>query len=46
METSFIKDHYSDETRIALLEQAIDIIKDTLIRLEERIDDLKYNLKK
>jgi hypothetical protein len=34
--------HYSHDVRLALLEQSIDIIKNTLIRLEERIDNIKY----
>ncbi len=46
MNKKIIKDHYTVETRLALLEHEIDFIKKTLIRIEERINDLKYNLKK
>ena len=40
METSFIKDTYSDETRIALLEQSINNINNTLVRFEKRFDQI------
>lgn len=39
-----IKDNYSDETRIALLEQSITNINDTLVRLEKRFDQLDYKI--
>lgn len=35
-----IKDSYSDETRIALLEQSINNINNTLNRFEKRFDQL------
>lgn len=41
-----IKDQYSNEVRLALLEQSIEIIKNTLLRLEERIDKIKSELEK
>jgi len=44
METSFIKDHYSDDVRLALLEQSINNINDTLIRFEKRFDQLDYKI--
>jgi hypothetical protein len=35
-----IKDHYSDDVRLALLEQSINNINDTLIRFEKRFDQI------
>ena len=39
-----IKDNYSDETRIALLEQSITNINVSLVRLEKRFDQLDYKI--
>jgi hypothetical protein len=35
-----IKDHYSEETRLALLEQSINNINNTLVRFEKRFDQI------
>lgn len=40
MSTQKIKDHYSDDVRLALLEQSVNNINDTLIRFEKRFDQL------
>ncbi len=40
MTTQKIKDHYSDDVRLALLEQSINNINDTLIRFEKRFDHI------
>lgn len=40
MTTQKIKDNYSDDVRLALLEQSINNINDTLIRFEKRFDEL------
>ena len=40
MTTKKIKDHYSDDVRLALLEQSINNINDTLVRFEKRFDHL------
>lgn len=45
MSTQKIKDHYSDDVRLALLEQSITNINDTLIRFEKRFDQFDANLK-
>ena len=38
MSTQNIKDHYSDDVRLALLEQSVNNINDTLVRFEKRFD--------
>jgi hypothetical protein len=45
MSTQKIKDHYSDDVRLALLEQSITNINDTLVRFEKRFDqiDVKFD---
>ena len=45
MSTEKIKNMYSDEVRLALLEQSINNINTTLIRFEKRFDQLdeRYN---
>jgi len=40
-----IKNVYSDETRLALLEQSINNINDTLIRFEKRFDRIDDQFK-
>jgi hypothetical protein len=40
MSTQRIKDSYSDDVRLALLEQSINNINDTLVRFEKRFDQL------
>lgn len=40
MATDKIKDHYSNDVRLALLEQSIVNINDTLVRFEKRFDQL------
>ncbi len=45
MTTQKIKDHYSDDVRLALLEQSIVNINDTLIRFEKRFDQLDLSIK-
>lgn len=40
MTTEKIKNIYSDEVRLALLEQSINNINDTLIRFEKRFDKI------
>lgn len=40
MTTQKIKNHYSDDTRLALLEQSINNINDTLVRFEKRFDHI------
>lgn len=40
MTTQKIKDHYSDDVRLALLEQSINNINDTLVRFEKRFDKI------
>ena len=40
MATDKIKDHYSDDVRLALLEQSINNINNTLVRFEKRFDQL------
>ena len=44
MTTQKIKDNYSDEVRLALLEQSINNINDTLIRFEKRFDQLDMKI--
>ena len=41
MTTQKIKDIYSDDVRLALLEQSINNINNTLIRFEKRFDQLE-----
>ena len=45
MSTQKIKDSYSDDVRLALLEQSINNINDTLVRFEKRFDqiDVKFD---
>jgi hypothetical protein len=38
MTSQKIKDNYSDDVRLALLEQSINNINDTLVRFEKRFD--------
>ncbi len=45
MTTQKIKDHYSDDVRIALLEKSINIINDTLVRFEKRFDNIDNQFK-
>jgi hypothetical protein len=40
MTTPKIKDRYSDDVRLALLEQSIVNINDTLVRFEKRFDQI------
>lgn len=40
MSTQKIKDTYSDDVRLALLEQSINNINETLIRFEKRFDQI------
>ena len=40
MSTQKIKDSYSDDVRLALLEQSITNINDTLVRFEKRFDQI------
>lgn len=40
MSTDKIKDSYSDDVRLALLEQAINNINNTLVRFEKRFDQI------
>ena len=40
MSTQKIKDSYSDDVRLALLEQSINNINDTLVRFEKRFDQI------
>lgn len=40
MATEKVKDHYSNDVRLALLEQSINNINNTLIRFEKRFDQL------
>lgn len=40
MKTEKIKDSYSDEVRLALLEQSINNINDTMVRFERRFDQI------
>jgi hypothetical protein len=40
MTTKKIHDAYSDDVRLALLEQSINNINDTLVRFEKRFDQL------
>jgi hypothetical protein len=40
MSTQKIKDSYSDDVRLALLEQSIVNINDTLVRFEKRFDQI------
>jgi hypothetical protein len=41
MSTEKIKNTYSEETRLALLEQSINNINNTLMRFEKRFDDIQ-----
>ncbi len=43
--TQKIKDTYSDDVRLALLEQSINNINNTLIRFEKRFDQIDLNIK-
>ena len=45
MSTQKIKDHYSDDVRLALLEQSITNINDTLVRFEKRFDSIDNEFK-
>jgi len=38
MTTQKIKDNYTDDVRLALLEQSVNNINDTLVRFEKRFD--------
>jgi hypothetical protein len=44
MSTQKIKDSYSDDVRLALLEQSITNINDTLVRFEKRFDKIDANI--
>lgn len=44
MSTQKIKDPYSDDVRLALLEQSINNINDTLVRFEKRFDKIDEKL--
>ncbi len=44
MSTQKIKDSYSDDVRLALLEQAIVNINDTLVRFEKRFDQMDQKI--
>lgn len=39
-----IKESYSDDVRLALLEQSINNINDTLVRFEKRFDKIDTNI--
>jgi hypothetical protein len=45
MTSQKIKDHYSDDVRLALLEQSITNINDTLVRFEKRFDNIDEQFK-
>jgi len=45
MTTEKIKDHYSDDVRLALLEQSINNINNTLVRFEKRFDNIDSELR-
>ncbi len=40
MTTQKLKEHYSEDVRLALLEQSITNINDTLVRFEKRFDQI------
>jgi hypothetical protein len=44
MKTEKIKDSYSDDVRLALLEQSITNINDTMIRFEKKFDKLDSDI--
>ena len=44
MTTQKIKDNYNDDVRLALLEQSINNINDTLVRFEKRFDKVDTNI--
>jgi hypothetical protein len=45
MTTQKIKDSYSDDVRLALLEQSINNINNTLLRFETRFDNLESQIR-
>lgn len=45
MSSQKIKDNYSDDVRLALLEQSINNINDTLVRFEKRFDHIDNEFK-
>ena len=46
MTTKKIKDNYSDDVRLALLEQSINNINDTMVRFEKKFDQIDFRLNK
>jgi peptidoglycan hydrolase CwlO-like protein len=46
MATQKIKDTYSDDVRLALLEQSINNINSTLVRFEKRFDQIDAKIDK
>lgn len=46
MTTEKIKNNYTDDVRVALLEQSINNINDTLVRFEKRFDKIDERLDK
>jgi len=46
MSTEKIKPIHSEETRLALLEQSINTINDTLVRFEKRFDNVDSKFQK